>query len=218
MWNPAACSAAGVDADAFCEQCEERFRARLEAVGQTFNDIEHLCLEALTHSGYDSQRGIELADTKVAEEVEAKAFTAEEKKAFDTFMQSEQLLGGVSTQRRAADHVVGVQLERCAAEFLPQRTLRECWRLFFAESYHEKMYAGRCPDLPRALTKRKQTGSSGAPSPCVCGGSCWRNMQAAGGQAEGVRVLVHTRGWRRDLCRHSVHPCSRVAPRVLCRV
>jgi hypothetical protein len=189
MWDPAACIAVGTDADAFCALCEERFRARLEAVGKTFNDVEHLCLEALARSGYDSQRGIELADAQVAQEVEAKAFTAEEKNAFNTFMQSEQLLGGVSTQRRAADHVVGVQLERCAAEFLPQRTLRECWELFFAESYHEKMYAGRCPDLPRALTKRKQTGASGTPSSCVCG-LWWRGRQAEGALRGGTLVLA----------------------------
>ena len=168
MWDPVACEASGCDLEAYWQDCEELFGDRVSAFGKTLQDVEHLCLEALVEEKFDTAKALKRAESHI-ETLEADAWTAQEKRTFRTFMESEQAVG-----KPSKDQVTSVSLRRCADEFLPHRTLRQCWKLFFEERYHEEMFStGPFTDLPpkrAARTTKTSTGRRRRKSPRTAAG------------------------------------------------
>jgi len=146
IWDPDLCAEHNFDVDSFCDKCAKKYGERLRKLGKLFGDIEHLCLEAVMRSNFDIKKSMARVD-KIVSNIEENAWSDDEKSRFHNFLTSEKLL---SSQTK----VVGVRLRRCADEFLPKRSLRDCWRHFFDENYIEELSAATYPDLPTRRSRR----------------------------------------------------------------
>ena len=160
VFDPEECERHGVDVIKFYETCLTRFRTDIEALYWSETDVMWTSLKALAQGGYQEAQGLIVFAKKLLPPAILAAWTTEENQVFELFMASEYL-----HYKASSDEVQTVSLKRCANEFLPHRSLRQCWKHFFDEKYNERIVSLSFPDLdvsvgPQLRPRRKTVDES----------------------------------------------------------